>query len=66
MQSSKNEQLIRGDRRDYVKPCLREFGPVGALTQGGTGQVSEAMTGGMGGGTVLCNSSPTRVTDPRC
>ena len=64
MQSSRQQQAIRGDRRDYEKPCLREFGPVGALTQAGTGQVSEAMVGM--GGAVTCNNSVNRVTDPRC
>jgi hypothetical protein len=64
MQSSRNEQLMRGDRRDYETPRLREFGPVGALTQGGTGQSSEAMVGMSGA--VNCDNAQTKVIDPRC
>ena len=36
------------DRKPYTPPRLREFGPVGALTQGGTGLSSEAGPSGMG------------------
>ena len=35
-------------RKPYIPPRLREFGPVGALTQGGTGLSSEAGPSGMG------------------
>ena len=30
-------------RQPYVRPTLREFGPVGTLTQGGTGMNDEGM-----------------------
>lgn len=56
---------MRGDRRDYEKPRLREFGPVGVLTQGGTGLSSEAMAIGMFGD-VECNTISSREVDPRC
>jgi len=29
-------------RQPYARPILREFGPVGTLTQGGTGPMTEA------------------------
>jgi hypothetical protein len=34
-------------RRPYSPPKLKEFGPVGALTQAGTGLSSEVMNNGM-------------------
>ena len=34
-------------RLPYKPPELREFGPVGALTQAGTGLSSEVMSNGM-------------------
>ena len=34
-------------RLPYSSPTLREFGPVGALTQAGTGLSSEVMQNGM-------------------
>jgi len=30
-----------GERRPYSRPMLRDFGPVGKLTQGGPGTVTE-------------------------
>lgn len=35
-------------RRPYARPTFREFGPVGRLTQSGTGTRQESM--GIGGG----------------
>jgi hypothetical protein len=35
------------DRDAYVPPKLKEFGPVGNLTQAGSGANSEAMANGM-------------------
>ena len=63
MQSSTEDNLIQAERRDYEKPSLREFGPVGVLTQGGTGQASEAM---VRMGVLNCDTQANKVTDPRC
>jgi hypothetical protein len=35
------------DREAYVPPKLKEFGPVGNLTQAGSGTTAEAMANGM-------------------
>jgi hypothetical protein len=35
------------DRDTYVPPKLKEFGPVGNLTQAGSGATSEVMANGM-------------------
>ena len=32
----------RSGRKPYARPVLREFGPVGSLTQSGTGTMNEA------------------------
>ena len=39
--TTKHSDNLAVDRRSYAAPALREFGQVGALTQGGTGTVSE-------------------------
>ena len=40
---SQNDATRRSCRKHYSNPELRVFGPVGALTQAGTGFNSEAM-----------------------
>ena len=42
---TRNDDPLPG-RQAYTKPVLRVFGPVGQLTQGGTGARSEAMSNG--------------------
>ena len=58
----KDDRQIR--RAAYVRPRLREFGPVGMLTQAGTGATSEAMV--VGQGMVVCSGNSMHSTDPRC
>jgi hypothetical protein len=44
-QSSEQRKAPQTDRRTYSPPKLREFGPVGALTQAGTGAATEMVMG---------------------
>ena len=41
--ADKPAQLIAADRKPYAPPTLRDFGPVAALTQSGTGMNPENM-----------------------
>ena len=42
-----DDRADRPERKSYTSPTLREFGPVGRLTQSGTGMINENM-GNMG------------------
>ena len=46
-QASKQQKTQPTDRVAYAPPKLKVFGPVGALTQAGSGVSSEAMSNGM-------------------
>lgn len=41
---SDKDRSDRPERKSYSSPALREFGPVGRLTQSGTGQARENMS----------------------
>lgn len=45
--SNKDQQARQRPRTAYVAPSLREFGPIGSLTQSGTGMNQEGMMGAM-------------------
>jgi hypothetical protein len=44
-QSSERPKASQACRRTYSPPKLKEFGPVGALTQNGTGNAAEMAAG---------------------
>jgi hypothetical protein len=44
---SKDAEHHKTSRKSYAAPRLVEFGPVGALTQAGSGATSEIMGNGM-------------------
>ena len=41
MERNSQQKPVRTSRLAYAKPALREFGPVGMLTQAGTGAMGE-------------------------
>jgi hypothetical protein len=41
--AARNSNDLPSGRRSYAPPQLKVFGPVGALTQAGTGNASESM-----------------------
>jgi hypothetical protein len=50
---------LKVEREAYFQPELKVFGPVGALTQSGTGAAPEdSMT--VGQGMVVCTGGPNR------
>jgi len=48
-------------RSAYTRPKLREFGPIGALTQAGTGGMSEYMASNM-----MCSGSANQQAGTMC
>ena len=50
-------------RAPYKAPCVTVFGPVGMLTQGGSGPLGELMDNGMG---MISCSMNMNVQDPMC
>jgi hypothetical protein len=47
-QHGKDRGDTRRERRPYERPTFREFGPVGQLTQSGTGTRAESNQTGVG------------------
>ena len=64
-QVTENCEERPADRNEYKRPKLIEFGPIGALTQAGSGAEGEMMCGGMmSGGT--CGDTNFQINANMC
>jgi hypothetical protein len=57
---NEKRQALGDEREAYFPPKLKVFGPVGALTQSGTGAMVERSMTNMQTGVVTCNSRTDR------
>jgi hypothetical protein len=64
-QATENCEERPADRNEYKRPKLIDFGPIGALTQAGSGSSGEMASGGMMSGDT-CGDSAFQVNANMC